>query len=215
MLLMDKVAIVTGAGGRIGRVTAVRFAREGARLVLNDIDGRALEETASAVRAEDSEPTTFVGDVARGVDAAALAEAAMAQHGRIDVLDNNAALHCPADSLVLDEEDWLDRDEEDWDRVQLVNVRGTYQCCKHVIPHMAARHAGSIVTIGSIVSFIALDGPKGLAPAYVASKGAVLELTRALAVRHARDSIRVDGVCPGFIETPMVEVALAGMADTA
>lgn len=206
MQLVDKVAIITGAGGGIGRATAVRFAREGASLVLNDIDGHTLEETTRAVRAEGGEPIALVGDVARSADAKALADAAMARHGRIDVLDNNAALYRPADILDLD--------EEDWDRVQEVNVRGTYQCCKHVIPHMAARHAGSIVNIGSIVSFIALDGPNGLAPAYVASKGAILQLTRALAVRHARDGIRVNCVCPGFIESPMVEVALAGMADT-
>jgi NAD(P)-dependent dehydrogenase (short-subunit alcohol dehydrogenase family) len=121
-------------------------------------------------------------------------------------LDNNAAVYHPPDILDLA--------EEDWDRVVDTNVKGIYLCCKAVIPRMMEGGGGSIINLGSIVSFIALDGPQGLAPAYVASKGAVLQLTRALAVRHGRDNIRVNCVCPGFIETEMVEKALAGMADS-
>jgi NAD(P)-dependent dehydrogenase (short-subunit alcohol dehydrogenase family) len=95
-----------------------------------------------------------------------------------------------------------------------INVKGIYLCCKYAIPYMIQAGGGSIINLGSIVSFIALDGPQGLAPAYVASKGAVLQLTKALAVRYGRNSIRVNCVCPGFIETDMVETALAGMTDS-
>lgn len=206
MRLDGKIAIITGAAGGIGRATALRFAREGCKMALNDILAGLLAETETMVRAAGGEAISVVGDVSRPADTAALIDTTIDRYGCIDILDNNAAFYVPADVGDLS--------EEDWDRVQDVNVKGTYLCSKYAIPHMARRKGGSIVNVGSIVSFVALDGPKGLAPAYVASKGAVLQLTRALAVRHARDGIRVNCVCPGFIETSMVEVALAGMADT-
>lgn len=144
--------------------------------------------------------------MAKAKDAQALAETAVERYGRIDILDNNAAVYRPPDILELA--------EEDWDLVIDTNVKGIYQCCKAVIPHMIQGGGGSIVNIGSILSLVGLDGPQNLAPAYAASKGAVLQLTRALAVRHGRDNIRVNCVCPGFTDTEMVEEALAGMADT-
>ncbi len=207
MRLKSKVAIVTGAGRGIGRATALLFAREGAKVVLNDLNADLVKETARLIATQGGEATVVVGDVAKAADAEALARTAVERYGRIDILDNNAAIYLPSDIVELD--------EEDWDRLMDVNIKGTYLCCKHVLPTMIKQRGGSIINVGSIVSFIALDGPKGLAGAYVASKGAVLQLTRALAVRYGRDNIRVNCICPGFIETDMVETALAGMADSA
>ncbi len=206
MRLNNKVAIVTGAGRGIGRATALLFAKEGAKLVLNDLRPELVQETASLIREQGGEPSVVVGDVANAKDVEALAKAAMERYGRIDILDNNAAIYLPADFPTLA--------EEEWDRLIDTNVKGTYLCCKIVIPEMIKGGGGSIINLGSIVSFIALDGPQNLAPAYVTSKGAVLQLTRALAVRYGRDNIRVNCVCPGFIETDMVDVALAGMSDS-
>jgi NAD(P)-dependent dehydrogenase (short-subunit alcohol dehydrogenase family) len=207
MRLNNKVAILTGAGRGIGRATALLFAEEGASVVLNDLKAELVQETADLIADKGGEATALQGDVANAADAEALVKVAVERYGRIDILENNAAIYLPPDLPDLQ--------EQDWDRLIDVNVKGTYLCCKYVIPEMVKGGGGTIINMGSIVSFIALDGPRNLAPAYVASKGAVLQLTRALAVRYGRDNIRVNCVCPGFIETDMVDVALAGMSDSA
>lgn len=201
MRLRDKVSIVTGAGRGIGRATAQLFAREGAKVVLNDIKAALVEETSKLITEQGGEATVVVGDVARAEDAEALAKTAMERYGRIDVLDNNAAILAMPDILQLA--------EADWDRLMDVNVKGTYLCCKYAIPHMIKGGGGSIINLGSIVSFVALGGEENLAPSYVTSKGAVLQLTRTLAVRYGRDNVRVNCVCPGFIDTDLVTQALA------
>jgi len=206
MRLKNKVAIVTGAAGGIGRATALLFSREGAKVVLNDLRGEPVQETGKLVTEQGGEATVVVGDVASAADVETLAKAALDRYGRIDILDNNAAIYLSRD--------FPDLAEEDFDRLMDINVKGTYLCCKRIIPEMIKGGGGSIINLGSIVSFIALDGPQNLAPAYVTSKGAILQLTRALAVRYGRNNIRVNCVCPGFIETDMVEVALAGMSDS-
>ena len=206
MRLHNKVAIVTGAAGGIGRATSLLFSREGAKVVLNDLRGDLVQQTGKFITEQGGDATVVVGDVAKAADAEALVKAAVDRYGKIDILDNNAAIYTPTD--------FPDLAEKDFDRLIDINVKGTYLCCKYVIPEMIKGGGGSIINLGSIVSFIALDGPQNLAPAYVTSKGAVLQLTRALAVRYGRNKIRVNCVCPGFIETDMVEVALAGMSDS-
>jgi NAD(P)-dependent dehydrogenase (short-subunit alcohol dehydrogenase family) len=206
MRLHDKVAIVTGAGRGIGRATALRFGKEGAKVVLNDLKRELLQETAGLVTEHGGEVTVAVGDVAKATDAEALVRMAVERYGRIDILTNNAAIYLPSDILDLP--------EAEWDRIIDINVKGTYLCCKYVIPHMIRGGGGSIINLGSVVSFVALDGPENLAPAYVTSKGAVLQLTRALAVRYGRNNIRVNAVCPGFIDTDMVATALGAMTDS-
>ena len=206
MRLDNKVAIVTGAGRGIGRATALLFAKEGAKVVVNDLKAELVQKTAKLISERGGEASVVVGDVANVADAEALAKTAVKRYGRIDILDNNAAIYLSPD--------FPDLAEEEWDRLIDINVKGTYLCCKYVIPEMIKGGGGSIINLGSIVSFIALDGPRNLDPAYVTSKGAVLQLTRALAVRYGRDKIRVNCVCPGFIETDMVEVALAGMSES-
>ena len=206
MRLNNKVAIVTGAGRGIGRATALLFAKEGAKVVVNDLKAELVQKTAKLISERGGEASVIVGNVANAADAEALAKTAVQRYGRIDILDNNAAIYLSPD--------FPDLAEEEWDRLIDINVKGTYLCCKYVIPEMIKGGGGSIINLGSIVSFIALDGPRNLAPAYVTSKGAVLQLTRALAVRYGRDKIRVNCVCPGFIETDMVEVALAGMSES-
>ena len=206
MRLNNKVAIVTGAGRGIGRATALLFAKEGAKLVLNDIKADLVKETASLISEHGEEPSVVVGDVARAEDAEALAETAVERYGRIDVLDNNAGIAVFSDILQLE--------EADWDRVMDVNVKGMYLCCKYAIPHMIKGGGGSIINLGSIVSFIALGGEENLGPSYVASKGAVLQLTRALAVRYGRDNVRVNCVCPGFIDTDLMAQGLAAFGSS-
>lgn len=201
--MQGRVAIVTGGAGGIGQAVVAALSARGASVAVVDLD--LARASAVAERHDGARP--YGCDLAdEAAIVSTIAEIAR-DFGRIDILDNNAACYVPADIVDLA--------EDDWDRVLDTNVKAIFLCCREAIPHIVRAGGGSVINVGSIVSFVALNGPKGLAPAYVASKGAVLQLTRALAIRHARDGVRVNCVCPGFIETDMVEVALAGMADDA
>ncbi len=201
--LNGKVCIVTGAGSRgagwgNGKAVAVLFAREGATVVLNDRDPDAVSETARIIAEEGGTASIVVGDLTDAAVAEELARHAVTTHGRLDVLHNNVGIE-GAGSVV-------EMTEELWDRVMTVNVKTMALASKYAIPAMIESGGGSIVNISSISAL----RPRGLTP-YSASKGAVIALSRAMAVDHAADGIRVNCIAPGPVYTP--HVASAGMDD--
>lgn len=189
--LSGKVAVITGAAGGIGREAALLFAAEGARVCVADVDAAAGERTA----AECGEAFFHLTDVSDPESVRGLYAEAVRRLGWIDVLYNNAgAMPADDDSILITEPDA-------WDRVQAVNARGVYLCCKYGIPHLLERGGGSVINVSS---FVALVGSATSQIAYTASKGAVLAMSRELAVQFARQGVRVNALCPGPVETPML-----------
>jgi NAD(P)-dependent dehydrogenase (short-subunit alcohol dehydrogenase family) len=202
MRLAGKVAIVTGAGSGIGKAAALLFLREGARVVAGTIDPADLDPLYREAAAHHDALVAVHADVSREEDAAGLVGLAVSRFGGLDVLFNNAGIE--VQGTVTDTAD------EDWRRVMDVNLKGVFLCCKHAVPAMAARGGGAIVNNASING---IRGNHRLA-AYSATKGGVVALTRALALDHAEDNIRVNCLCPGAIEgTRMVGANLARAAD--
>ena len=195
MRLRDKIAIVTGAGSGIGRAAAMLFAREGALLVLNDIDAESLDKVATQVGKDRNRAVT--GDVAKEDTARRLAGEAIAAFGRIDVLVNNAGIHFLKDVTEMS--------VEEWDRLMDINLKSMFLCCKHVIPHMLQRRKGSIVNLASISSFIGQEVEGASTFAYNITKAGALQLTKSLASRYAAEGIRVNCVCPGNVETNILK----------
>src|SRR6201997_1890179 len=188
--LEGKVCVITGAGGGMGADAAVRFAEEGALVVVADVDGDAAGRVASEVGG-----LAVQVDVADETSVKAMYDAADERFGGIDVLYNNAGISPADDASILDTE--LDA----WERVQAVNTRGVYLCCKHGIPYLLERGSGSVI---NVASFVALVGAATSQISYAASKGAVLSMTRELAVQFARQNVRVNALCPGPVETPLL-----------
>jgi NAD(P)-dependent dehydrogenase (short-subunit alcohol dehydrogenase family) len=180
-----KTAFVTGAGSGIGEATARALVAEGARVVLADVDAGAVE----ALAAELGEQATATALDVRDEDDVA---AAIAGAGRLDALVNVAGIGSTTNAP--------DTSLDTWERVFAVNVTGTFLCCKHAIPGMASTGGGAIVNVASVAGLVGLRNRA----AYSASKGAVIAFTRALAIDHVDDRIRVNAVCPGTIETPWV-----------
>jgi NAD(P)-dependent dehydrogenase (short-subunit alcohol dehydrogenase family) len=195
MRLREKVSIITGSGGGMGRVAALRFAGEGSRLIVADIHYAAAEETVRQVKAAGGEATPIAVDVSVEADAQAMVELAIKKYGRVDVLYNNAGIMPEADHSVVDTA------VEVWDKVMSVNVRGVYLACKYAIPRMVERHCGSIIIVSSFVAILGCSVPQD---AYTASKGAVLALTRSLAVQFAPQGVRTNAILPGPVETPLL-----------
>lgn len=189
MRLKDKIAIITGAGSGIGEATAARFAEEGARLVLNDINAENVERVAAKLRESGAEAVTAVADISLEAQAASIAEAAIKSYGAIDILVNNAA---DFTQKSLD-----DATLADWQRVYGVNVFGTAMVTKYAVPHMKTRGGGSIVMVASMSGFIAQPN----FTSYSSSKAAGIMMTRSLALDLAPFKIRVNSVCPGCIVT--------------
>ncbi|MGI8927643.1 MAG: SDR family NAD(P)-dependent oxidoreductase [Tepidiformaceae bacterium] len=201
--LEGKVAIVTGAGSQNegignGRAAAVLFAREGARVLLVDRKRAAAEETLTMIRDEGGEADVFEADITESDHCRAMVAHTVERWGRLDILDNNVGIGGAGTVVTVD--------EDDWDRVMRVNVKGMMLASKHAVPAMIAGGGGAIVNISSIAAM----RPRGLTP-YSASKGAVISLTRAMAVDHAREGIRVNCIAPGPVYTPMVYAG--GMSD--
>ena len=189
--LDGKVVVITGAGGGIGREAAMLFSEEGASVCVADVSAEQGEQTAAACREAFFQPV----DVADSVSVEAMYAVTAERYGGIDVLYNNAGI-MPADDASV-----LDTAPDAWERVLDVNAKGVFLCCKHGIPHLLERGGGSVI---NVASFVALVGAATSQIAYTASKGAVLSLTRELAVEFARRGVRVNALCPGPVETPML-----------
>jgi NAD(P)-dependent dehydrogenase (short-subunit alcohol dehydrogenase family) len=189
--LDGKVAVITGAGGGMGREAAILFSEEGAQVCAADVDGDAAQETAAEAR----DAFAVQADVSDAESVRAMYAAAAERYGGIDVLYNNAGISPADDGSILETE------PDAWDRVQNVNTKGVYLCCKHGIPYLLERGGGSVI---NVASFVALMGAATSQISYTASKGAVLSMSRELAVQFARDGIRVNALCPGPVETPLL-----------
>jgi NAD(P)-dependent dehydrogenase (short-subunit alcohol dehydrogenase family) len=190
--LDGKVCVITGAGGGMGREAAIVFTAEGARVCVADVDPDLAQETVSLCPGEAFAVRVNVADE-DGV-CAMTAEAAE-RFGGIDVLYNNAGISPADDGSVLD------TSVEAWQRVQDVNTKGVFLCCKHGIPYLLERGGGSVI---NVASFVAILGAATSQISYTASKGAVLALSRELAVQFARQGVRVNALCPGPVETPLL-----------
>jgi NAD(P)-dependent dehydrogenase (short-subunit alcohol dehydrogenase family) len=195
MRLTDKVCLITGGASGMGRVAVERFCREGARVVLVDLAGEAGEAVAEAARAAGGEAFFVGGDVSREADVQAAVAAAVERYGRLDVLYNNAGIMMEEDRSVVDTEEWV------WDRTFAVNVKGIYLCCKHGIPEIVRAGGGAVINIASFVALVGCSVPQD---AYTASKGAVISLTKSLAVQFGPRGVRSNAICPGPIETPLM-----------
>jgi NAD(P)-dependent dehydrogenase (short-subunit alcohol dehydrogenase family) len=190
--LDGKVCVITGAGGGMGREAAILFAAEGARVCAADVNLEAAEETASLCGGD---VLAVQANVAEEAEVEAMMAAAVGRFGGIDVLYNNAGISPDDDASVLD------TSVEAWDRVQAVNTRGVFLCCKHGIPRLLERGGGSVI---NVASFVAILGAATSQISYSASKGAVLSMSRELAVQFARQGVRVNALCPGPVETPLL-----------
>ena len=195
MRLADKVTIITGAGGGMGRVAARIFAGHGAKVVVAEYSEAAGQETVDLIAADGGQATFVRVDVSDETDAKAMVDHAVTAYGRLDVLYNNAGVMPEADHSVTD------TSVDVWDQVMAVNVRGVFLGCKYAIPAMEASGGGSIINISSFVALLGCTVPQD---AYTASKGAVLSLTRSLAVQFAPKGIRTNAICPGPVETPLL-----------
>jgi len=186
--LKDRVVLITGAGMGIGRETALTFAREGARVGIVDINGEDAENTAAAIREAGGEAIASRCDLTNEQSVRESVAAILARYGQIDVLVNNAGISRDVTLLKMA--------ESDWDLVMDVNVKGTFHCCRAVLPQMKERKWGRIINLGSRSMF----GNPGQTN-YTASKMAIVGFTRALSLEQARNGITVNTVAPGFIET--------------
>ena len=201
MKLQNKVAIVTGAGKGIGQGIARVFIKYGAKVIVADWDEEAGAQTAEQIRQSGGDAFFVKCDVSNEEQVRAMIEATIAHYGRLDILVNNAGIGVYKTVL--------DTTSEDWDRCLGVNLKGVFLCSKFAIPHIKAAGGGAIVNIASVHSY---QNVGGTAP-YAASKGGVVALTRVMAIDHGRDNIRVTALCPGWIDTPLIQGIFAGAPD--
>jgi NAD(P)-dependent dehydrogenase (short-subunit alcohol dehydrogenase family) len=195
MRLAGTSAVITGAGNGIGRETALLFATEGAAVAAVDLNEEAVNNTVSEIIAGGGTAIPIVADVSKNVDAASMIAAAEEAFGRVDVVFNNAGI------MHSDDGDAVGTDEAIWDLTMDVNAKGVFLGCKHGIPALRRAGGGSIINTASFVAHLGAATPQ---VAYTASKGAVMAMTRELAVVHARERIRVNALCPGPLRTDLL-----------
>ncbi len=203
MRLSNKVALITGAGSGIGRESALLFAKEGAQVAVCDVNLSTATETVSLIKATGGEAIAIQADVSKAADVKAMIEAAEAAYGKLNVLFNNAGIFHAADGSVLETE------EDIWDLTIDINLKGVFLGCKYGIPALLRAGGGSII---NTASFVALMGAATAQIAYTASKGGVLSMTREISVEFARQNIRANALCPGPVETPLLQELLADPA---
>jgi len=199
--IQDRVALITGGASGIGKATARLFLAEGAKVVIADINADALEHAMKDLGAPDREVLGVQGDVRSMHDAATMVRAAVDSFGRLDILFCNAGITSvmPISELT----------EEEWDAVIDTNLKGMFTLIKHTVPQMRAQGGGTIITMGSEMGIVAVPE----SPAYNASKGGVIMLTRSLAIDLIRDNIRVNALCPGITRTPLLQAEVDNSLD--
>ena len=196
-LVEGKIALVTGAGAGIGRASALLFAREGAGVLVADIDADGGEQTAVAIRAQGGEAEFFRADVSDEAQVEALIQCCIERFGRLDCALNNAGIGGPAAPLHQ-------IDLADWRRIMDVNLGGVFLCMKHEIPLMQKQGAGAIVNSSSGSGLVATPGMA----AYCATKHGILGITKTAAVENARTGVRINAICPGSTDTPMLRASM-------
>ena len=195
MRLQDKVALITGAGAGIGRETALLFAREGASIVVADVNDQAGEAVVAELFAAGGKAVYTHADVSKAADAENMIRAAEESFGKLNVLFNNAGIS------HADDDDAINTDEAVWDLTMNINLKGVFMGCKYGIPALRRAGGGAII---NTASFVAVMGAATPQLAYTASKGGVLAMTRELAAIHARENIRVNALCPGPLRTELL-----------